>query len=93
MKKLSVTNTVNTEFQELLQSEFIEPLKALGFTFLGYSHSSNDEYCQGVHQLLFDGEAKDITHIENLMYRDDNQPKTQFNYYLGALWIYIPYCG
>ena len=82
------------EWVKFLETDYIRPLKKLGFEFEGYNHAFNNETCQGVHCLLFNSKnAKWTDEIDKLMVQDDSQPKPIYSIYFGTLWVFLPYCG
>lgn len=84
---------MDPDFQEYLEKYFINPIEEKGGEFTGYAHAfSDDESCLGVHILIFE-KVPGSEFLESLMDQDDNQPRTTFQRYFGAAWIFIPYCG
>ena len=83
----------SSEWLNIIQNDYIDPLIKMGFEFQGYGHQYN-ENISGIHTLIFESDnpkIKNTSEIEKLMVQDDNQPKPSFTYYFGTLWVHIPY--
>ena len=96
MEFLKESNIFMDEWRDQLEKQFINPLKKMGYEFAHYGHQSHDQSCQGIHTLIFNWDYKTkhyMNWIKDLMVDDDGQPMSNYTYYLGTLWIYIPYTG
>lgn len=84
---------IDPEYLIDLKSQFIEPLRNLGFECQSYSEIGDKE--QGTHILYFQHEHEEklysLEEINLLMVDDDSQPYSTFRLYQGSLWVYIPY--
>jgi hypothetical protein len=96
--------TIEEMANEWLNEAFLDPLKGLGFEFKGYAHVWDEEDSNGTHILKFEEEVSDKPSIvmderrgdwesmaQICTQDDDSQPPATFRYYLGKLWVYIPY--
>jgi hypothetical protein len=104
MEKLHCTpETIlnNPQVLSWLEEDFISPLKEVGFEFKGYAHVYDGEE-GGTHILKFketqvgsiignSRQADHITMVKICTQDDDSQPSATYRYYLGTLWLYIPY--
>jgi hypothetical protein len=104
-KQTEIEGNVEKELEETyLNPTFIKPLKDLGYSFLKYGHVGDDE--MGTHILVFQDEItqgpispeREKIHKENFhkmvkicTQDDDSQPHATYRYYMGTLFLYIPY--
>lgn len=94
----------NREFSEWLHESYIDPICNLGFICKTISSTSGeyDGHGQDFHILYFEDlhenhKLQFETMIQNLTTiftnaEEDSQPIATHRYYLGSLWVFIPYC-
>ena len=93
---MELKNIDNTDWKDQLTEQFINPLQKLGFEFQNYDHTWHNKTCTGVHILTLEHDGNSPCtrrQIKDLMIDDDSQPFSNYTYYFGTLWIYIPYSG
>lgn len=79
------------DWVDMLNNQYIEPAKKLGFDFIG-TLSTNDPISEtGAHILHFKNKQKHNVSLENLKQFDtwDEGSRTTYNYYYGILIITI----
>jgi len=77
-------------------AHFIKPLEEKGFVLQSIGVMGADQACHGVNVLIFESDPKfdleDMPEIRRICEQDDDsQPCSSCRYWMGTLWLYIPY--
>lgn len=100
MPQITHEGNAKREIDQWIYETFVGPLEKYGFRLQAYSAYHSENLDQGFHMIKM--ELKEGTEIplEGPIWNeivaitnqdDDNQPHATHRYYMGDLWIFIPY--